>query len=131
MKYTDITSFENACQALGREAVLPEVSKLPPAIQKYLIAHTKLITIIEAMNFVEGNWKPDYTNWDEPKYYVWPEVAADKERPSGFGFSDSYFNFDFTCSGVGSRLCMKSAEMVLWALEQHKDLFIINQLLID
>lgn len=131
MKYKKIKSFEIACQALGREAVLPEVSKLPPAIQKYLIAHTKLITIIEAMNFVEGNWKPDYTNWDEPKYYVWPEVAADKERPSGFGFSNSYSFYGYAYSYVGSRLCFKTRDMALWALKQHEDLFIINQLLID
>lgn len=124
MKFKEIISYEKACEVLNRIPELPDLSILSEAERRYYTDHMKLTTIIAAMNKVEGDWKPDYSNRNQAKYYAWPWVAADKERPSGFGFSTSTCTFDFTHSCVGSRLCMKSAEMVLWALEQHRDLYI-------
>ena len=130
MIHTDITSFEIACKVLNREAVLPDVSKMPSALGKYLTDHTKLITIIEAMNFVEENWKPDYFRQNE-KFSAWPDVESDEQRPGGFALSDAHYDYVLTFTGVGSRLQTKTSKMIVWAQEQFPDLFISNYLIIE
>ena len=79
-----IKTFEGACKALGIENTLPDVSAMPEKHQKALIAHYKLVIIVEALN--EG-WIPDWNNWDEYKYYPWFSVDANEKNGSGFGFS--------------------------------------------
>lgn len=79
-----IKTFEGACKALKLKATaLPNVSALPKKHQKALIAHYKLVIISEALN---AGWQPDWSNWNEYKYFPWFEV---KKTPSGFGFSYS------------------------------------------
>lgn len=109
MNITDkVKSFEDACQLLGIEPKVPEVSMLPENHQKAIVAHYKLVIIAEAVN--EG-WKPNWDNWDERKYYPWFDLEGSS---SGAGFS--YFDCDVwrTVSSVGSRLCFKT-----WELAEH------------
>ena len=116
-----IKTFEDACKALQISEALPEVSALPEKHQKALIAHYKLITITEALN--EG-WQPNWNDLDEYKYQPWFEIDASTEKPSGFGFSCSYCDNWYTDTTCGSRLCFKSRELCLYAIEQFKQIYI-------
>lgn len=63
---------------------LPDVSMYDKKHQKHAIADFKLTLIIEYCN--EG-WIPDYTNYNEYKYFPYFEVKADKKHLSGFSVS--------------------------------------------
>ena len=99
MNITDkVKSFEDACQLLGIEPNVPEVSMLPENHQKAIVAHYKLVIIAEAVN--EG-WKPNWDNWDERKYYPWFDLEGSS---SGAGFSYDDCDVWYSHSNVGSRL---------------------------
>lgn len=118
-----IDSFEQACELLGISTELPEVSKLPQKHQDAIIANYKLIIIIEATNKINGNWQPNWNDWDQYKYYPWFEVDADEDRPSGFGFSCSLYGYSLTLTHVGSRLCVGSREQALYLATQFEHLY--------
>jgi hypothetical protein len=76
-------------------------------------AHYRLVIIARALN---GNWKPDWTNWDQNKYYPW------------FAFRGGQFVFHvvryvFTSSPLGSRLCFRTRELAEYAGKQFEDLY--------
>lgn len=115
-----IKTFEDACEFLKIETTLPEVSALPIVHQKAIIAFYKLTIITQALN---DGWIPDWNNFNEWKYFNWFEIDADKERPSGFGFSDSGSPGTDSVTHVGSRLCFKSRELANYAREEFKELY--------
>jgi len=120
MKKT-IMSFEDACEALGLDATkLPDVSMLPEADQKAVVAHYKLVVISRALN--EG-WTPNWADDNERKYFPYFEV--EKKEGSGSGFGLSYLVFDYwrTHTHVGSRLCFKNSEVAEFACTKFKDLY--------
>ena len=123
-----IKTFEDACAALGISTALPEVSMLPEAEQKAIVAHYKLTVIAKALN---DGWQPDWSIDGEWKYYPWFDVEADASKPSGFGLS--YYDCGHTYSNTyfGSRLCFKSRELAKYAGVQFADLyeeyFLINK----
>jgi hypothetical protein len=89
----EITSFEDACLATGRDPKkLPGVTSIPKEHRKRIIADYKLTIIAEALR--EGK-QVDYTNQNS-KYFPVFKVQADEERPSGFGLS-----YDVTLLGLG------------------------------
>ena len=79
-KITDkIKSFEDACKHLRLNPNdLPVVDMLPEKDRKSIIAFYKLTIIIRALN--EG-WEPDWSNWDECKYYNWFYVEKTSVPP--------------------------------------------------
>ncbi len=115
-----IKTFEDACKAKGLDAakVLPDFSSFPTEHQAALIAHAKLIIIASAIN---GEWKPDWNNDDEYKYYPWFDMEKTEGNPAGFSLSGVYCSYSF--SGVGSRLCFQSREKANYAVEQFIDLY--------
>ena len=120
-KITDkIKSFEDACKHLGLNPNdLSVVDMLPEKDRKSIIAFYKLTIIIRALN--EG-WEPDWSNWDEFKYYNWFYIEKGKDqRSSGFCYIGT------RCAGVdayaGSRLCFKNRELAEYAAEQFKELY--------
>lgn len=120
-KITDkIKSFEDACKHLGLNPNdLPVVDMLPEKDRKSIIAYYKLTIITRALN--EG-WEPDFSNWNEYKYYNWFYVEENKDqRSSGFRFGDSDYSNSCTC--IGSRLCFKNRELAKYATEQFKELY--------
>ena len=120
-KITDkIKSFEDACKHLRLNPNdLPVVDMLPEKDRKSIIAFYKLTIIIRALN--EG-WEPDWSNWDEWKYYNWFYVEKGKDqRSSGFRCDDTYCAC--TDSNAGSRLCFKNIELAKYAAEQFKELY--------
>ncbi len=115
-----IKTFEDACTSLGIEPFVPDFSATPVKHQKALAAHYKLVIIVEALN--EG-WQPDWSNTDEYKYELWPDIEKDESKPSGFGLSYDDCVRWITDTTVGSRLCFKSREVAKYAFEQFKELY--------
>jgi hypothetical protein len=111
-----IKTFEAACKALKLDPkkVLPDVTAYPKHHQEAMIAHAKLVIIVEALN--EG-WKPNWKNglWD--KYYPWFDLS------SGSGLSFDVCDDRISGSTVGSRLCFKSRELAKYAGKQFEDLY--------
>lgn len=123
MNITDkVKSFEDACQLLGIETKIPEVSFLPEKHQKAIIAHYKLMIITEALN--EG-WIPDWSNWNERKYYPWFEMSDSSGRFSFYYSDDQNSN-----SNCAARLCLKTWELANYIgeyfIDLYKDYFILD-----
>ena len=124
VKIEDIKTFENACNFLNLKAdkVLPDLSMYPENHREGMLAHSKLVLIVEAINTIENNgerWIPNWDNWNEYKYYPWFNMGS----PSGVGFS--YLGFDnwFSYSGCGSRLCFKTAASVRHVAKEFLELY--------
>jgi hypothetical protein len=118
---SNIKTFEQAYEALGIDAnALPDFSMIPEGHQKAMLAHYKLVIIVEAVN--EG-WKPDWSNYNEAKYELWPDVVPDKKKPSGFGLSYHVTDYWFARTFVGSRLCFKNRELAKHTFETFKELY--------
>lgn len=120
-KITDkIKSFEDACKHLGLNPNdLPVVDMLPEKDRKSIIAYYKLTIITRALN--EG-WEPDFSNWDEYKYYNWFYVEENKDqRSSGLRYYGACYTL--TDTYFGSRLCFKNRELAKYATEQFKELY--------
>lgn len=113
--YKEIKSFEDACIKLKREPLLPEVSMLPEGNQKAVIANYKLDVIQEAIN---EDWKADWNNWNQYKYYPWFKLSS-----SGSGFSYSGYDCDYSISPVGSRRVFPSSEIARYVGNQFIDLY--------
>jgi hypothetical protein len=99
--------FETSCKGLEPDEVAYRMAKLV------------------CITFNEG-WLPDWTSSNEYKYFPWFTMVSS----SGVGFSDDGFGDWFTYSGVGSRLCFKSADLAkhagkLFEQEIYKPLFTI------
>lgn len=118
--YTNIKTFEDACKALNFEPSVPDFSMIPGKHQKAMLAHYKLVVIVEAVN--EG-WTPNWSDTNQWKYELWPDVIEDKSKPSGFGLS--FYGCDYwdTRTTVGSRLCFKSREVAEYTFETFKELY--------
>lgn len=115
--------FEAACKILNIEpTALPVVDHLPEDEQKPIIAHYKLMKVIAAKNKINNDWKPDWNDRSQGKYYPWLWVTQ-KEGQAGFGLSCSDYDYSSTCASIGSRLCVGSAEDAKAVFEQNKDLY--------
>lgn len=85
---------------------------LPEDLKKPIVAAYKLMVVFLAIN---NGWKPDWSNWNQYKYYPWLSV-----RSSGFGFSDSDYGCVYADTSVGSRLCTDTREKALYIAEQFE-----------
>jgi len=116
--YTDIKTFEDACQVLSLDptTIIPDFSLFPESDVQAMIAHAKLIIIAKAIN---GDWVPDWTNWDQYKYYPWFEMGS----PSGGGFSCYVYDGWSAGSVVGSRLCFETRDQAKYVGKQFEELY--------
>jgi hypothetical protein len=111
--YKSIKTFEDACKRIGVDPMaIPDLTTISEEFRKPIIAYYKLQVIYKAIN---NGWKPDWSNWQQYKYYPWFEVLS-----SGFGFSDSLYDCDDSYADVGSRLCTFSSEAALFIAETFK-----------
>jgi len=113
--FTDIKTFEEACTKLNIPPTLPDVSMLREQNQKAVVANYKLDVIQEAIN---EDWKADWNNWDQRKYYPWFQKSS-----SGVGFSFLGCTRDYAFSGVGSRRVFPSAEIARYVGDQFIELY--------
>lgn len=118
--FNDIKTFEDACNALNIQPSVPDFTMVPEKHQKAMLAHYKLVIIVEAVN--EG-WTPDWSNDGEWKYELWPDIIEDKSKPSGFGLAYHGYVSWHANARVGSRLCFKSREVAKYTFETFKDLY--------
>lgn len=115
MAQPKIKTFEAACKALKLDPkkVTPTVTGYPKQYAAALIAMAKLIIIVQALN---SDWKPNWQDLNQPKYYGWWDMNKDSNNRSGFRLVDvggrTYY------SVVGSRLCFRSRELAEWAFKQ-------------
>jgi hypothetical protein len=110
-----IKTFEAACKALKLDPkkVSPKVTGFPKQHASALVAIAKLMIIIQALN---DEWKPNWQDTNESKYYGWWDLNKDSVNRSGFRL---YYVYDFYFySSVGSRLCFRSRELAEWAFKQ-------------
>lgn len=94
-----IKTFEEACAALGYPTELPVFLKPLTKLYKAIIAHYKLVIIVEAVN---DGWQPNWANANERKYVLWPDVIEDSTKQSGFGLS--FYVVGSLVYGYGCRL---------------------------
>jgi len=115
-----VKTFEDACKVLGLEPEnLPIVENLPEKDRQSIIAYYKLVIIARALN--EG-WEPDFTNWNEWKYWNWFYVEA-YGAAAGFASAGTNHAASSTTAAIGSRLCFKTRELATYAREQFRDLY--------
>ncbi len=110
-----VKSFEDACNVLNIQPVLPIVDMLPEANQKAVITNYKLDVIQQALN---GEWKADWSNFSQYKYYPWFKMSS-----SGVGFSSDYYGYVYSGTCVGSRRVFSSSELAKYAGEQFIELY--------
>lgn len=111
--YKSIKTFDDACKYLNIDSsIIPDVSGIDEEFRKPIIAHYKLIIIFKAIN---NGWTPDWSNDDQYKYYPLFWVLS-----SGFGFSASDYNYTFTITNVGSRLCTDSSDKAMYIAKQFE-----------
>lgn len=93
---------------------------LPEKFRKQIIAFNKLLIVAEVKN--EG-WVPDWTNYNQNKYYPWFYYEKDEKRRAGVAARHSSFGFGFADSDVVSRLCFKDRETAIYVGNQFIDLY--------
>lgn len=116
-KCTDrIKTFEDACkdQKLNPKDVLPYVGKKLTIEQQVLNAYAMLRVIAKSL---QGSWNPDWTNGKQQKWFVWFEYKS-----NGFGVGGTGYDYRFTVTYVGSRLCFPNSEMAKYFGQQFLDL---------
>ena len=107
-EYSDIKTFEDACNELGID---PEEEFNSNDLADE-VAYKKLKIVAKAIN---QGWEPDWDNTNQRKY--WPYFKLS----SGFGFSYSTYDYVFTFTSVGSRLCFETEEKCTYAAKQFID----------
>ena len=105
--WQDIKTLEDACGVLG---IKPPSEIEDPDI----VAYQKLKIIIRAIN---QGWTPDWNDSNQYKYWPWFVLS------SGFGFSYSFYSYDYADTSVGSRLCFESREKSDYTAQQFLDLY--------
>lgn len=108
-----IYAFHN----INREEFEKSISNLSPDTQAYEI----LKLIVSAYN---NNEKPDFSDWDQPKYEPWFEYDS-----SSGGFVFYVYVAWFTHSAVGSRLCYLNLDDLKEATSNDEFMKIYNQYL--
>lgn len=112
-----LTSFEQCCAEVNIDpAVTPDVSGILEEFRLANIAHYKLMVIAKALN---GDWKPDWNNRDQLKWWPWFYMDS-----PGFRFDGSNYARSLSNATCGSRLCFPSEELASYAgrhfLEEYK-----------
>lgn len=78
-----------------------------------------LINLLRKYHSPEKPWKP---NWKDPNEKKWNAVwnMNDKNDPEGFGFSYAHYDYWSTDTAVGSRLCLPTEKLLLFATSKYK-----------
>jgi hypothetical protein len=105
-----VKSFEDACEILGIEYK----SVLRSDVSADEAAYMQLKIIVAVLN--EG-WVPDWSDNNQKKYYPWFDLS------SGSGLSFYDYDYNFSRSAVGSRLCFKSRELAAYAGSQFTAIY--------
>lgn len=117
MVFTEVKSYEDACQVLGITSELPDLSIVQDEkIRKSTAAFIKLSVIIKALN--EG-WEPDWNDRSQYKYY--PCFYMDS---AGLACANTDYAVTDTDASVGSRLGCKTDAMADYMKDTFRELYI-------
>lgn len=117
MEFTEVKSFEDACQVLGMSPELPDLGAVQDEkIRKSTTAFIKLSVIIKALN---AGWEPDWTDWNQYKYY--PYFYMDS---AGLVFAYADGAVAITYTYFGSRLGCKTDAMADYMKDTFRELYI-------
>lgn len=113
-----VKTYEDACAIIG-EKPIDEENLLSSGLDKSDIAFMKLKAIYKAANKMNRNWKADFSDSNQHKYYpyfVW--------RSSGFRYYGTCYTI-YTCtySNVGSQLCCGNSDDAEYIGKQFEDLY--------
>jgi len=111
---------------------LPDLSALPEKVSRGMLALLKLQVIIHAINNDEPDqpeWKADYNNEDQEKWFPW-YIGGDSSG-SGFRFNGSTYHWTFTSSIGGARLALKDEARADHMNEYFSDLYKELYLILD
>ena len=134
--YTTITSYEDACEALGHVPV--DFDTLWPNLPKHIIALMKLETISRALWGI--NWVPkpnaegkELFYW--PWFYLWTKEEMDGLNDyekgallsanagdgayAGFGYLRALYRSSLAAATLGFRLCQETEEKARYFGSRH------------
>jgi len=103
LTYTDIKSYNDACEYLE----VSDEDKIYNTDSKYIKGLKKLVHVYKAINKL-NNWTPDFTDSNQKKWYPYFKVS------SGIACSHTRYDYDFTYSTVGVRLCTYSENVAIY-----------------
>lgn len=123
MDLQQLKTFEDACKVenLDHKTIIPDFTAWSKKDEKAMTAHAKLVIIARAANRLANGgkeWKPDWTNYNQWKYYPWFDLSGGS---SGFRFN--VFVYWYSNSYVGSRLCFISSEVATYIGKQFIKLY--------
>jgi hypothetical protein len=89
------------------------------------LAYKKLKVCARAWNTDEDGklWEPNWSDYNEYKYYPWLRVDASEENPAGVGFSSTDYDIDGSASRIGSRLCFQNSETAMEFADTFAELY--------
>lgn len=67
-------------------------------------------------------WIPNYNDGSR-KYMASAGIEASDEQPAGVGFSDSTYDGWFSFTVVGVRLCFKSSDDAMYAVDAYPEIY--------
>lgn len=111
MEKIQIIDIDSAHKVIKHDGKLPDVSGLPEWEAQDIINSTLLKRVVRAFNTDQETgkvWEPNWNDWDQPKWQLWPDIDANDEHPEGVGFSHSGYDFWYSNSVAGSRLCLRT-----------------------
>lgn len=114
------------CLKLNGTILNPTFSEFPdPQDREYYHADWQWSEIAKAYNKLrDEKFKADYRNDDQEKYYPVGWLKEDKSKPTGFGFSDSGYNYTRTITRVGSRHAFAHPDDAVDAIEKFEQIYI-------
>lgn len=122
---TEIKNYDDICKIDGVDPIksLP----YPEATTADEIAVNSAAKVFRINRVLNEGWQPDWTNWDERKYYPW----FDYTPGSGSGFAYCDYLYDRDHSSVGARLVYKSSELAKFAgetfLQEYRGFMVIEK----
>jgi hypothetical protein len=116
-----IETFEQYCVRKGISAEIPDMSGFPEELHKFLTAQFKLLAVCKSEN---GEWKADWTNHQQRKWYPWFIIERNEDNLAGVAARYSSYDLGDAYSGSVSRLCLETKEKCDFVRDNFTDLWI-------
>lgn len=125
MNLSEIKNYEDICKIEGVDPI--QSLPYPEAKAADEIAVNSVAKVFRINRVLNEGWQPDWTNYDQYKYYPW----FDMEAGSGSGFACGDYRYGLGFSGVGARLVYKTSELAIFAgtvfLEEYRGFMVIEK----
>lgn len=131
--YKEITTVEEAFKRQKDQidpGMLSDLSILPDKYSRGMMALLKLQVIIHAVNNdnpAEAEWKADYNNSSQYKWFPW--YRGGDSSGSGFRFGDTFCGWSYTATHGGARLALKdearAEHMNKYFQDLYKELYLV------